>query len=69
MRYWLWRSPLETRGDQVCQPQAPLPGQQNGELLLGEIGGVWVNLPDKDVLRYDGPGTFTAGSTSASACG
>jgi hypothetical protein len=32
--------------------------------LLGEIGGVWVNLPGKDVLRYDGPGTFTAGSTS-----
>jgi len=32
--------------------------------LLGEVGGVWVNLPDKNVLRYDGPGTFTAGSTS-----
>jgi len=32
--------------------------------LLGEIGGVWVNLPDKNTLRYDGPGTFTAGSTS-----
>jgi hypothetical protein len=30
--------------------------------LLGEAGGVWVNLPSKDVLRYDGPGTFTAGS-------
>ena len=32
--------------------------------LLGEVGGVWVNLPDKNTLRYDGPGTFTAGSTS-----
>jgi hypothetical protein len=32
--------------------------------LLGEVGGVWVNLPDKNVLRYDGPGTFTAGATS-----
>lgn len=32
--------------------------------LLGEIGGVWVNLPDKNVLRYDGPGTFTSGSAA-----
>jgi hypothetical protein len=30
--------------------------------LLGEVGGVSVNLPSKDVLRYDAPGTFTAGS-------
>lgn len=30
--------------------------------LLGEVGGVWANLPSKDVLRYDGAGTFTAGS-------
>lgn len=30
--------------------------------LLGEVGGVWANLPSKDTLRYDGPGTFTAGS-------
>jgi hypothetical protein len=30
--------------------------------LLGEIGGVWANLPSKDTLRYDGPGTFTSGS-------
>ena len=33
--------------------------------LLGEAGGVWANLPDKNVLRYDGPGTFTSGSPSA----
>ena len=32
--------------------------------VLGEVGGVWANLPDKNVLRYDGPGTFTAGSTA-----
>jgi hypothetical protein len=32
--------------------------------VLGEVGGVWVNLPPKSALRYDGPGTFTAGSTS-----
>ncbi len=28
--------------------------------LLGEVGGVWANLPSKDFLRYDGPGTFTS---------
>jgi hypothetical protein len=33
--------------------------------LLGEVGGVWVNLPSKDVLRYDGPGSFTSGSSTA----
>jgi hypothetical protein len=30
--------------------------------LLGEVGGVMANLPGKDTLRYDGPGTFTSGS-------
>jgi hypothetical protein len=35
--------------------------------LLGEVGGVRVNLPDKTTLRYDGPGTFTAGSATAMA--
>ncbi|HNC23958.1 MAG TPA: DUF1302 domain-containing protein [Opitutaceae bacterium] len=33
--------------------------------LVAEGGGVWVNLPNKDILRYDGPGTFTAGSATA----
>ncbi|HVS53409.1 MAG TPA: DUF1302 domain-containing protein [Opitutaceae bacterium] len=33
--------------------------------LLGEIGGVWVNLPSKDALRYDSPGTFTSGDATA----
>jgi hypothetical protein len=34
-------------------------------VIVGEVGGVWANLPDKSVLRYDGPGTFTSGSASA----
>ena len=33
--------------------------------LLGEVGGIWANLPSKDILRYDAPGTFTSGSASA----
>ncbi len=33
--------------------------------LLGEVGGVWANLPGKDTLRYDGPGTFTSGSPAS----
>ncbi|RFC45659.1 MAG: Protein of unknown function (DUF1302) [Verrucomicrobia bacterium] len=33
--------------------------------LLGEVGGVWVNLPSKDVLRYDAPGTYTSGNAAA----
>jgi hypothetical protein len=33
--------------------------------LLGEVGGVWADLPAKSVLRYDAPGTFTSGSASA----
>jgi hypothetical protein len=35
--------------------------------LLGEVGGVWADLPSKDVLRYDGPGSFTSGSAAAMA--
>jgi hypothetical protein len=33
--------------------------------LVGEVGGVWVNLPPKSVLRYDGPGTFSSASATA----
>lgn len=34
--------------------------------LVGEVGGVWVNdLPAKDILRYEGSGTFTSGSQAA----
>ena len=32
--------------------------------VVGEIGGVWANLPAKSTLRYDGPGTFTSGSAT-----
>ena len=30
--------------------------------LIAEIGGVQADLPSQDVLRYDGPATFTAGT-------
>ena len=33
--------------------------------LVAEAGGVWVNLPSKDFLRYDGSGTFSSGNPSA----
>lgn len=42
----------------------PMLGSQQFT-LLGEVGGVWTNLPDKATLRYDGPGTFTSGSQAA----
>lgn len=30
--------------------------------VLGEVGGIWANLPEQSTLRYDGPATFTAGN-------
>jgi hypothetical protein len=42
----------------------PMVGAQQFT-LLGEVGGVWANLPDQATLRYDGPGTFTSGSAAA----
>ncbi len=42
----------------------PMLGSQQFT-LLGEVGGVWANLPDKSTLRYDGPGTFTSGSQAS----
>lgn len=33
--------------------------------LVAEIGGIWTDLPTKDTLRYDGPGTFTSGDLGA----
>ncbi len=35
--------------------------------LLGEVGGVWANLPDKNTLRYDGTATFSSASAAAMA--
>jgi Protein of unknown function (DUF1302) len=48
----------------VTKVFGPMLGSQQFT-LLGEVGGVWANLPSKDVLRYDGSGTFTSGSPSA----
>jgi len=45
----------------VTKVFGPMLGAQQFT-LLGEVGGVWVNLPAKSALRYDGAGTFTAGS-------
>ena len=42
----------------------PMLGSQQFT-LLGEVGGVWANLPSKSTLRYDGAGTFTGGSQAA----
>lgn len=33
--------------------------------LVGEVGGVMADLPDKSLLRFDGAGTFTSGSQAA----
>ncbi len=34
--------------------------------LVGEVGGVWVpDLPSKDVLRFEGAGTYTSGNQAA----
>lgn len=44
----------------------PILGSQQAT-LLGEVGGVWVDLPDKAILRYDGPGTYTSGNPAAMA--
>ncbi|MBI5693513.1 MAG: DUF1302 domain-containing protein [Verrucomicrobia bacterium] len=48
----------------VTKVFGPMLGAQQFT-LLGEVGGVWVNLPPREVLRYDGPGSFTAGSAAA----
>jgi hypothetical protein len=42
----------------------PMLGSQQFT-LVGEVGGVWANLPDKNTLRYDGSGTFSSASASA----
>jgi hypothetical protein len=42
----------------------PMLGSQQFT-LLGEVGGVWANLPAKGTLRYDGAGTCTGGNAAA----
>jgi hypothetical protein len=37
--------------------------------VVGEVGGVWVNLPSKQTLRYDGSGTFSSQSAAAMVAG
>ena len=32
--------------------------------FVAEVGGVWADLPPKNVLRYDGSGTFTGGNAA-----
>jgi hypothetical protein len=44
----------------VTKVFGPMLGSQQ-LVLLGEAGGVWANLPSQRTLRYDAPGTFTAG--------
>jgi len=36
-------------------------------VIIGEIGWQHVDLPDKDTLRLEAPGTYTPGSTAAAA--
>jgi hypothetical protein len=48
----------------VTKVFGPILGSQQFT-LLGEVGGVWANLPSKSTLRYDGSGTFTGGSQTA----
>jgi hypothetical protein len=44
----------------------PMLGSQQFT-LLGEVGGLWADLPDKNTLRYDGSGTFSSGNPAAMA--
>lgn len=32
--------------------------------VVGEIGGLWADIPAQSVLRYDGPASFTSGSAA-----
>ena len=57
------RHRVVTAQSTITKVFGPVLGSQQ-LTLVAEAGGVWVNLPSKDYLRYDGPGTFTAGSAS-----
>ena len=58
------RHNVVTAQSTVTKVFGPILGSQQFT-LLGEVGGVWANLPGKDTLRYDGSGTFTSGSAAA----
>ncbi|MBC7366913.1 MAG: DUF1302 domain-containing protein [Undibacterium sp.] len=57
------RHTVTTAQNTLTKVFGPVFGSQQFT-LLGEIGGVWADLPSKDFLRYEGPGTFTSGSAS-----
>ena len=42
----------------------PMLGAQQFS-LVGEVGGIWADLPAQSQLRYDGPGSFTSGDAAA----
>ena len=59
-RHDVWTA--QTTGTKVFGPML----RASQLILVGEVGGVWVeDLPDKNVLRYESPGTYTSGSGSA----
>ena len=60
------RHRVTTAQTTVTKVFGPILGSQQFT-LLGEVGGVWANLPSKDVLRYDGSGTFTTANAAALA--
>jgi len=34
-------------------------------ILVGEIGGLYADIPNKSILRYEAPGTYTSGDANA----
>ncbi|WP_221030889.1 DUF1302 domain-containing protein [Actomonas aquatica] len=37
----------------------------NALTMVGEVGGLWADIPSKDVLRYEVQGTYTSGDQAA----
>ena len=58
------RHKVWTAQSTVTKVFGPVLGSQQFT-LLGEVGGVWANLPSKSTLRYDGPATFSSSSAAA----
>lgn len=55
------RHDVWTAQSTITKVFGPMLGAQQFN-LVAEVGGVHADLPSQDVLRYDGPGTFTAGT-------